>query len=59
MNKHFPVRIDTSLNKPTHYVALCGYESDDKSEFVIPWSYKVEQLTCDGCRVKGEAEVGA
>ena len=48
-HRHFPVRTDTRPGKPTHYVARCGYESDNKDEFVTPWNYKLEQVTCEGC----------
>ena len=59
--RHFPVTTQTAMDletwtaKPTRYFALCGYESENAKEFVIPWSYKPEQVTCPGCR-KQKAE---
>jgi hypothetical protein len=51
--RHFPVR--TEANPPRWY-ALCGFESNDRKQFVDPRNYKVGQVTCEGCKGKAETK---
>lgn len=49
--RHFPVTTSTAGGTTT-YTARCGFTSTDHKQFVDPRNYKVEQVTCVGCKTK-------
>jgi hypothetical protein len=57
--KHLLIVTATSIDKPTTYKAICGYESTDAKEFTNPITGTWAQVDCEKCLEKKDVKLTA